>query len=114
MRNLLVRSPVIILMGAGLLLGGCASTDSISWPSSVIKAQDTADAAKADAAAAMAAAQKAQSAADAAASAAQAAASAAQTAAADAARANDRLDHLRLGKHHKRHHHRHHPAATKP
>jgi hypothetical protein len=112
-----LKGPIIVaLLGAGLLLSGCATRESVE------RAQATADSAKADAAAAMSAAQHAQSSAD-------SAGTAAHSAAADAQRANDRLDHLpppeehhmrwhRHGHHghHARHHHshRHMKDATKP
>ena len=102
MHHILSKAPLIALFGAGLLLSGCATKESVEH------AQATADSAKADAASAMSAAQRAQSAADAAESSAHAAAAAAQN-------ANDRLDHLpppvvHHGRmhHHRHHHHRHH------
>jgi len=50
MRRLLMKTPLIALFGAGLLLSGCATRESVEH------AQATADSAKADAASAMTAA----------------------------------------------------------
>lgn len=115
MRSFLVKTPLIVMVGAGLLLGGCATRESVD------NVRGIAESAKADAASAMAAAQKAQSTADADATAAQAASTSAQAAAADAQKANDRLDKVemtmkRWAQHHHRHHHHHHHhhAMTKP
>ncbi len=114
MSKFLTRGPLVAMLGAGLLLGGCATKEAVE------QAQSTADAARQDAAGAMAAAQKAQATAD-------SAASAAQAAAADAQKANERIEHLTPppGEHHMhwrhhhhhhmmRHHHHHHHATTTP
>ncbi len=90
----ILRSLSVIALGGGLLLGGCATTESVEH------AQATADQA-------LSTAQKAQSAADSAASAAQAAAADAQKAAADAQKANTRLDTDESNIDHLMHHHEH-------
>jgi hypothetical protein len=108
MQYLLFRRSAVLVVGAGLILAGCATRESVEH------AQATADSAKQDAAAAMAAAQHAQSTADAAGSTAQAAATTAQAAQAAAASANDRL--ARMAEHHgkwrHRHHHHHHKKTA--
>jgi multidrug resistance efflux pump len=102
MRYDLVRRAAILMVGAGLMLGGCATKEDVEH------AQATADSARQEAGAAMGAAQQAQATANQALSTAQAAQSTAQGAQADAARANARLD--KFGERHKvwRHHRRRH------
>jgi outer membrane murein-binding lipoprotein Lpp len=91
------KSPLIVLVGASLLLSGCATVESVEH------AQATADSAVGLAHAAGSAAQRAQSTAD-------GAASGVQAVGAEAQRANARLDAVelkldRLMRHHRSHHH---------
>lgn len=74
MRNLVGRTTLAVMLGAPLMLGGCATQEAVEH------AQATADAA-------MSAAQHAQATAD-------AAAQAAAKAEADAKAAHDRIDHM--------------------
>jgi len=92
----------IFVLGAGVLLSGCATKESVE------QAQTTADSAKTDAAAARTAADRAQSSAD-------SAAKMAQDAMALAQQANDKVDKViaQLEEHkHVRHHHRRTTASN--
>jgi len=93
----------VLVLGTGVLLGGCATKESVEH------AQLTADSAKSDAAGARSAADRAQSSADGAAKTAQDAMTLAQ-------QANDKVDkviaQLEERKHERTHHHRRHTAAA--
>jgi hypothetical protein len=99
----IAKTSIIFVIGAGVLLGGCATKESVE------NAQATADLAKSDASSAHSAADRAQSSADGAAKMAQDALSSAQS-------ANDRIDKLiaqmEERKHDSKRHHRRHTAAA--
>lgn len=98
---------VATVLGGFLLLGGCATRDSVEH------AQDTADHAMSHAQAAEANARHALDTAQSAAAAAQAAQSAAQAAAAEAHESDLRIDQLAPRVRHLSHHH-HHGMRAKP
>jgi hypothetical protein len=101
MRHEFVTRAATIVVGAGLMLGGCATREDVE------RAQASADAAHQQAAAAMAAAQQAQGTANQALSTAQSAATTAQAAQAAAAQMGARHEEWKA-EHHARHHrHRH-------
>ena len=99
----IARTASILVLGAGVLLGGCATKESVEH------AQLTADSAKSDAAGARSAADRAQSSADGAGKTAQDAMTLAQ-------QANDKVDkviaQLEERKHERTHHHRRHTASA--
>lgn len=99
----ITRTSFIFVIGAGVLLGGCATTESVEH------AQATADSAKTDAASAHSAADRAQTSADGAAKMAQDAMAAAQS-------ANDKVDKLIAQMEERKHEHvrrhRRHTAAV--
>ena len=107
MRNFMGRTSLMLVFGATLLLGGCATQEAVE------KAQSTADSAKAAADSAMSAAEHAQSTAD-------AAGQKADQAAADAQTANAKIDQFvkeerHEGRHERRHHRRaRHAPMTEP
>ena len=99
----ITRTSFIFVIGAGVLLGGCATKESAE------QAQATADLAKSDAASAHSAADRAQSSAD-------GAAKMAQDAMASAQSVNDKVDKLiaQMEEHKqaRKHHHRRRTAAA--
>jgi len=100
----ITRAASILVLGTGVLLGGCATKESVE------QAQATADQAKGDAASARSAADRAQTSAD-------GAAKTAQDALALAQQANDKVDKviadLEAAKANHGRHHRRHTAALR-